>query len=186
MASGSFDGWLDGIKHIPSSHFNQRPEGIAIDLLVIHNISLPPGQFGTGHIATFFQGQLDRRAHSYFDEIADLRVSAHFLIDREGAITQFVSVYERAWHAGASNFNGVGNCNDFSIGIELEGCDDVPYTDSQYDALLQLTNILRNHFPGIRSDRIVGHEQIAPLRKTDPGPAFDWAKYLNGLRNEHP
>lgn len=186
MTSDPFDGWLEGIRHIPSSHFNQRPQGIAIDLLVIHNISLPPGQFATGHIAAFFQGQLDVSAHSYFEEIADLRVSAHFLIERDGAITQFVSLYDRAWHAGASNFNGVGNCNDFSIGIELEGCDDVPYADSQYYALLALTKILMTHFPGITPDRIVGHEQIAPLRKTDPGPAFDWAQYLNGLREERP
>lgn len=184
MASGQFDGWLDGIRHVPSSHFNQRPDGVTVDLLVIHNISLPPGQFGTGYIPLFFQGQLDVSAHEYFKTIADLRVSAHFLIERTGEIIQFVSLFERAWHAGASSFNGVGNCNDYSIGIELEGCDDVPYADAQYRALTALTKRLMKTFPDISSDRIVGHEQIAPLRKTDPGPAFDWARYLNQVRED--
>lgn len=184
MTFGFYDGWLEGIRHVPSSHFNQRPEGCEINLLVIHNISLPPGQFGGGYIVPFFQGRLDASVHPYFETIAELRVSAHFLIERDGQITQFVSVDDRAWHAGASSFNGMGNCNDFSVGIELEGCDDIPYTDEQYQGLFDLSSTLINRFPDISLDRIVGHEQIAPLRKTDPGPAFDWARYLDRLRED--
>lgn len=179
-----FDGWFEGIAHLPSSHFNQRPDNTEISLLVIHNISLPPGQFGTPHIAELFQGCLNPNTHPYFAEIAHLEVSAHFVIDRQGLATQFVSVFDRAWHAGASMFNNVGNCNDYSVGIELEGSDDIPYTDAQYKTLAEITGRLQLLFPLITSERIVGHEVIAPFRKTDPGPAFEWARYLTDIKTK--
>lgn len=181
MAGAHLDGWLAGVEHKPSPNFNQRPTNAEIDLLVIHNISLPPGEFGTGQVAAFFTNQLDPQAHSYFATIADMRVSAHFFIDRLGCVIQFVSVFARAWHAGASSFDGIDNCNDFSLGIELEGCDDIPYTNAQYTALVALTQQLQQVFPRIVKCRVVGHEDIAPNRKTDPGPAFDWPRYLAAL-----
>lgn len=175
------NGWLRGVRSVLSPNFNQRPIGIDVTLLVIHNISLPPGEFGTGCVEAFFCNRLNPADHPYFVSIAELRVSAHFFINRTGDITQFVSVFDRAWHAGASTFGGVENCNDYSLGIELEGCDDLPYTDAQYWALLNLTRRLQRIFPLIEAQRIVGHEHIAPGRKTDPGPAFDWPRYLNAL-----
>ena len=171
------NGWLTGVRHCPSPNFNSRPLKTAISLLVIHNISLPPGQFATGAIESFFCNQLNPVAHPYFATIADLQVSSHLLIDRLGGITQFVSFEERAWHAGASCFNGMSNCNDYSIGIELEGCDDVAYTDDQYVALAVVTRQLLRQYPALTPERIVGHQDIAPGRKTDPGAAFDWATY---------
>lgn len=171
------NGWLADAKHCRSPNFNHRPSNIEINLLVIHNISLPPGQFATGAIESFFCNQLDAAAHPYFATIADLQVSSHLLIDRQGQITQFVAFQDRAWHAGASSFEGVSNCNDYSIGIELEGCDDVAYTDDQYAALASVTRQLLEHYPGLTPERIVGHQDIAPGRKTDPGAAFDWASY---------
>ena len=171
-------GWLSAVVHCPSTHFNERPAGVDISLLVIHNISLPPGQFGTGCVQQFFLGSLDPAADPYFFGIADLRVSAHFLIERGGGITQFVSCLQRAWHAGQSCFAGRDNCNDFSIGIELEGTDDQPFTDAQYASLIALTRTLQQAFPLITRERITGHEHIAPGRKTDPGPCFDWSRYL--------
>lgn len=174
-------GWLTGYQIIASPNFNERPQGTAIDLLVIHNISLPPGEFGTGCVPAFFCNQLEISQHPYFATISGLQVSAHFFIDRKGDVIQFVSVYERAWHAGASSFCGVDNCNDFSVGIELEGCDDIPYTGLQYGALIELTRRLQLHFPAITQQRIVGHDQIAPGRKTDPGSVFDWSRYLMAL-----
>ncbi|SFQ61159.1 AmpD protein [Halopseudomonas formosensis] len=175
------NGWLSEAAHCPSSHFNERPDPDDISLLVIHNISLPPGQFGTGCVQQFFSGTLDCSAHPYFLEIADLRVSAHFLVERDGSITQFVSCLQRAWHAGQSAFAGRDNCNDFSIGVELEGTDELPYTAAQYDSLVRLTRALRRAYPLITAQRITGHEHIAPGRKTDPGPAFDWNSYLARL-----
>ena len=145
-------------------------------MVVIHNISLPPGQFGTGKVQAFFQNRLDTNEHPYFAEIAAMQVSAHFLIERDGAVTQFVSCLERAWHAGQSNFAGRENCNDFSLGIELEGTDELPISDAQYTSLLELTGVLRAAYPAITPERIRGHSDIAPGRKTDPGPAFDWAR----------
>ncbi len=176
------EGWLSGVIHCPSPHFNQRPTGESISLLVIHNISLPPGEFGGGHVQQFFQGKLDSAAHPYFTFIAEMQVSAHFLIERTGQITQFVSCLDRAWHAGQSRYAGRDQCNDFSIGIELEGADDVPYSDAQYQALSALTQCLRKAYPAITLSRITGHEHIAPGRKTDPGPAFDWGRYLRSMR----
>ena len=176
-------GWLEGVTRKPSSNCNERPEQAEVSLLVVHNISLPPGQFGGTHICDFFTNGLDVCAHPYFSEIADMRVSAHLLIDREGELVQFVSFKDRAWHAGQSCFAGVDNCNDFSIGIELEGTDDIPYTDQQYLALTAITQLLMASYPGIAKQNIVGHSEIAPDRKTDPGRAFDWPRYLNTLES---
>lgn len=148
---------------------------------MIHNISLPPGRYGGGYIERFFCGRLGPDEHPYFREIAGLQVSAHVLIDRQGKITQFVSFAQRAWHAGASTFEGCENCNDYSIGIELEGSDDAAYTVAQYQALAALTRGLMAVYPALTRDRIVGHCDIAPGRKTDPGPAFDWRRYLGQL-----
>jgi AmpD protein len=174
------DGWLRPARRCPSPNFNQRPPGCAVDLLVIHNISLPPGRFGGGFIEALFTNCLDCRAHSSFAELEGLRVSAHLLIDRDGAVTQFVALHERAWHAGQSSFAGRDNCNDFSIGIELEGSDDIPYTDAQYRQLAAVIAALRRRYPEIVPQRIVGHSDIAPGRKTDPGPAFDWRRCRSG------
>jgi AmpD protein len=173
-------GWCQGVQHCPSPNYNARPTG-EVSLLVIHNISLPPGQFGTGQVQAFFQNQLCGDAHPYFAGIVHLQVSAHFLIERDGAIIQFVSTLERAWHAGVSSFAGRESCNDFSIGIELEGTDDLPYTDAQYAALIALTHELQRVHPAITLERICGHCDIAPVRKTDPGQAFDWSRLRLGL-----
>lgn len=176
------NGWLDQARYCPSPNFNQRPPHVNINLLVIHNISLPPGEFGGGHIEKFFQNLLDVKQDPYFKIIADLQVSSHLLIDREGKITQFVSFDDRAWHAGKSVFRGVENCNDYSIGIELEGTDDLPYTLEQYDSLAKVTRQLLINYPTLTADRISGHDQIAPGRKTDPGPAFDWVYYFSLIK----
>ncbi len=160
-----------------SPHWNERPDPEDISLLVIHNISLPAGQFGTGYIDDLFMGCLDCQLHPSFDLLEGLRVSAHCVIDRQGEISQYVPFAKRAWHAGQSCFEGRDNCNDFAIGIELEGTDELPYTDAQYSALAQLTEMIRLRYPRITKQRIVGHSDIAPDRKTDPGPAFDWARY---------
>ncbi|MCO7611310.1 1,6-anhydro-N-acetylmuramyl-L-alanine amidase AmpD [Pseudomonas chlororaphis] len=173
-------GWCHGVRHCPSVNFNERPTG-EISLLVIHNISLPPGQFGTGKVQEFFQNRLDVTEHPYFAGIADLRVSAHFLIERDGVVTQFVSCLDRAWHAGVSSFEGRDTCNDFSLGIELEGTDDLPFTEAQYRSLSALTEQLQAAYSAITTQRICGHSDIAPGRKTDPGRAFDWARYRAAL-----
>lgn len=170
-------GWLDGATQLASVNHNARPTA-EVSLLVIHNISLPPGQFGTGMVEAFFTNQLPVAAHPYFADIAHLKVSAHFFIHRTGAITQFVSCLDRAWHAGVSNFAGREACNDFSLGIELEGEDHRPYTDAQYQSLNVLVDELRKHYPMITAERICGHSDIAPHRKTDPGPAFMWQRLL--------
>lgn len=177
------EGWLHGgnelgpVHHCISPNFNRRPHATAIDLLVIHNISLPPGQFGGGNVQALFCNRLDCDADPAFDDLRELKVSAHLLIDRSGAITQFVSLFDRAWHAGKSSFEGRTDCNDFSVGIELEGTDTVPYTNAQYTQLARITYRLCHHFPALTPSRIVGHSDIAPERKTDPGPAFDWVRY---------
>lgn len=170
-------GWLEGVVRQPSPNFNERPAGEEISLLVIHNISLPPGEFGNGNICQFFTNCLDPAGHPYFSQIADLQVSAHLLIDRFGQVTQFVSFLDRAWHAGKSCFAGRENCNDFAVGIELEGTDSIPYTDAQYQTLAEVTRSLMRNYPAITTDRIVGHSDIAPGRKSDPGEAFRWEKY---------
>jgi len=176
-------GWCDGIRHCPSPNFNARPQG-EVSLLVIHNISLPPGQFGTGKVQQFFQNRLPADEHPYFAGIAQLTVSAHFLIERDGTVTQFVSCNARAWHAGVSSFAGRENCNDFSVGIELEGTDELPFSDAQYQALIGLTRQLLDAYPQLSVERICGHSEIAPGRKTDPGPCFDWARLRAALQGE--
>lgn len=169
---------------IASSNCDDRPVGAVIDLLVIHGISLPPGKFGGDAIQALFTNQLDPTAHPYFQTIAHLKVSAHVLILRDGEVIQFVPFQKRAWHAGESSFQERKRCNDFSIGIELEGADTVPYEPIQYRRLAELTRVLMRFYPGITPQRIVGHSDIAPGRKTDPGPAFDWQYFFNLLSND--
>ncbi|NHO65114.1 1,6-anhydro-N-acetylmuramyl-L-alanine amidase AmpD [Aestuariicella hydrocarbonica] len=175
------EGWVNAAVCVPSPNCDERADPEDISLLVIHNISLPPGEFENGCVQQFFCNQLDHAAHPFFQEIVGLEVSSHFFISRQGALTQFVPVGARAWHAGASTFNGRERCNDFSIGIELEGTDEQPYTDQQYACLQRLTDTLMRHYPAISVERITGHSDISPGRKTDPGPAFDWPRYLDGL-----
>lgn len=167
------EGWLAAARRLPSPHCDARPHG-EVSLLVIHNISLPPGEFGGDAVARLFLGQLDTNAHPAFADLAGLRVSAHLFIDRGGALTQFVSFAERAWHAGRSRHAGRPNCNDFAIGIELEGTDTSGYEESQMNALAAVCRALLAHYPALTVQRIRGHCDIAPGRKTDPGPGFDW------------
>lgn len=174
------DGWWDQATKLPSPNFNKRPD-LPVDMIVIHNISLPPGQYGGGCVQDFFLNKLDSEQDPYFQEIRDMKVSAHVFIERSGAITQFVSFNDRAWHAGRSTFRGREECNDFAIGIELEGTDETPYCPEQYTALVELSRVIINTYPLITLDRIVGHSDIAPERKTDPGPAFDWSEYKIAL-----
>nr|WP_052283240.1 1,6-anhydro-N-acetylmuramyl-L-alanine amidase AmpD [Kluyvera genomosp. 1] len=169
-------GWLVGVRQVPSPHHDCRPEDEAPSLLVVHNISLPPGQFGGPWIDALFTGTLDPDADPFFAEIVHLRVSAHCLIRRDGEIVQYVPFDKRAWHAGVSSYHGREHCNDFSIGIELEGTDTLAYTDAQYERLAALTQLLITEYPTM-ANHITGHCDIAPVRKTDPGPAFDWARF---------
>lgn len=169
--------WLDGVNRVLSPNCNQRPAGSEIDLLVIHGISLPAGQFGSNSVEQLFTNCLDCSAHSGFEDLDGLQVSSHLFIDRHGKTTQFVPLDMRAWHAGVSEYCGRSGCNDFSIGIELEGTDELPYTEQQYQQLANLINVISNLYPGITPDRMVGHSDIAPGRKTDPGPSFDWAYF---------
>ncbi len=170
------NGWLEGVRRIASPNCDARPEHSAVDLLVIHGISLPRGEFGGPHIEALFTNTLDPNAHPCFEEIRGLCVSSHVLIRRDGALIQFVPFHERAWHAGESCFENRTRCNDFSIGIELEGTDELPYEAAQYQALAGLIRTLMRHYPGITPARIVGHSDIAPERKTDPGAHFDWPR----------
>jgi AmpD protein len=170
-------GLLAGGEYIPSPNCDDRPDG-AIELLVIHGISLPPDEFGGDGVQRLFTNTLDAGAHPYYQTLAGLKVSAHFFVRRDGGVMQFVPCSKRAWHAGASCWQGMERCNDFSLGVELEGSDTVPFTDAQYAALIRLTLALRDVYP-IRG--IAGHSDIAPQRKTDPGPCFDWQRYLTGL-----
>ncbi len=167
-------GLAEGVAYVPSPNWDERPTGAIIRLLVIHAISLPPGEFGGPGIVELFTNRLDPRAHPYYQEIAHLKVSAHFLLRRNGSIIQFVPCLKRAWHAGASRWRGLERCNDFSIGIELEGCDWLPFEAAQYQALDRLTRALRSAYP---IEDIVGHCDVAPGRKSDPGPFFDWSRY---------
>ena len=180
-------GWLTGLRQIPSPNCNARPPGVEIDLLVIHGISLPPGCFladspDGGHIDALFCNRLDPAVNPYFEGLQGLTVSAHFFISRAGQVTQYVSLDCRAWHAGVSSWEGRPNCNDYSVGIELEGADDVPYTDAQYDALVSLVRLVMRHCPAMTPERIVGHSDVAPGRKTDPGPAFEWLRFRAALQ----
>ncbi|MFQ6372482.1 1,6-anhydro-N-acetylmuramyl-L-alanine amidase AmpD [Shewanella sp. YIC-542] len=172
-----FDGWYGRARRCPSPHFNERPQA-EVSLLVIHNISLPAGCFGLPYIEQLFLGQLDCTADASFAALEGLEVSAHFFIRRDGELLQFVSCDKRAWHAGVSCFAGREGCNDFSLGIELEGTDNSGFTTAQYERLQQLTRELMQIYPMLEKTRIVGHSDIAPGRKTDPGAGFDWQRYL--------
>ena len=177
--------WFDDARHLPSPNFDTRPSDCGIDLIVLHGISLPPGEFGGPQIEQLFCNRLDPHAHDCFRTIADLKVSAHLLIRRDGALVQFVALSNRAWHAGESRFGDRVRCNDFSIGIEVEGTDCTPYEGVQYGRLGDVCRTLMHHWPAIGPDRIVGHSDVAPRRKTDPGPAFDWRRLKNLLAAAH-
>ena len=184
MNSGSLiiaDHLIEGVRVLPSPNCSVRVDPEDISLLVIHNISLPPGEFGTGCVDQLFTNCLQTDSHPYFTEIAELKVSAHLLIDRLGLITQYVPFNLKAWHAGESCFQARDNCNEFSIGIELEGTDDQTFTDIQYDCLRDVTAALMTAYRGLTRERIVGHSDIAPGHKTDPGPCFDWSRYRGSL-----
>lgn len=171
---------LEPVIYRPSPHCDERPENSIINMVVVHGISLPPGEFGSDSITDFFCGNLDFSAHPYFQSIASLRVSAHLLIRRNGETIQFVPFTRRAWHAGESSFQGRSRCNDFSVGIELEGTDDIPYEQAQYRQLGKVITVLKKVYPAITNERVVGHSDIAPGRKSDPGPVFNW-DYLKGI-----
>ena len=172
------EGWLAGVRRVESPNCDDRPAGTEISLLIVHSISLPPGEYGGDSIERLFTNRLDPAAHPYFRQIAGMKVSAHFLIRRDGSLLQFVSVYRRAWHAGGSSWRGRSACNDFSIGIELEGMDDGPFEESQYQALESLIARLRSALP-LRD--IAAHSDVSPGRKTDPGPGFAWDRILKPL-----
>ncbi len=177
-------GLLRDARQLASPNQDDRPPGAEIDLVVVHGISLPPGELGGPWIDRLFTNRLDPDApgvHPYFREIAHLRVSAHVLVRRAGEIVQYVPFHRRAWHAGASSWEGRPGVNDVSVGIELEGCDDVPYEDVQYRRLAELVRALAWAYPGITPERVVGHSDVAPGRKTDPGPAFDWPRLRRDL-----
>ena len=175
----SAGGLVGGARYVPSPNCDERPAGCAIDLLVIHHISLPPGEFGGPGIVELFTNRLEPAAHPYYAEIAGARVSAHFLIRRDGELIQFVPCAMRAWHAGESSWKGRARCNDFSIGIELEGTGATPFTQAQYARLAEVTRALAARYPIVD---IAGHSDIAPGRKSDPGPAFDWVRYRARLK----
>jgi len=169
-------GLLEGVRQVLSPYMNARPAGVLPELIVVHGISLPPGEYGGPAIDQLFTGTLDFEAHPYFQQIRGLQASAHVVIRRDGALTQYVPFGERAWHAGVSQYGARSGCNDFSVGIELEGSDDTPYTQAQYEALAPLIRALLAAYPSLAAERLVGHSDIAPGRKTDPGPAFDWGR----------
>ena len=170
--------WLSGAVVRPSPNCNDRPRPGDIALVVIHGITVPPGRFGTGLVEALFLNTLDFTLHPALAELEGVRLSAHLFIDRGGAVTQFVPFHRRAWHAGVSSFGGRENCNDFAIGIELEGTDDTPYADAQYARLTEILQALFRRYPQLSPSRVVGHAEIAPGRKTDPGPAFDWQRLM--------
>jgi AmpD protein len=171
-------GLVAGVRFIASPNCDERPAGCAIDLLVIHYISLPPGEFGGPAIVQLFTNRLDAQAHPFYAAIAGTKVSAHFLVRRGGELIQFVPCAKRAWHAGESSWKGRARCNDFSIGIEMEGSGEAPFMDAQYDRLAALTRALQARYP---ITDIAGHSDVAPGRKEDPGPHFDWARYRGML-----
>lgn len=174
-------GWLAGLRRAPSPHFNERPGEGRISLVVLHGISLPPDEFGGRWVEDFFTGRLDCSVHPYFETIRELHVAPHVFIRRDGGAVQCVSFLRRAWHAGRSSWRGREECNDYSVGIELEGNDTTPYTDAQYRRLAGILPALVKAYPGIRENGVVGHADIAPDRKTDPGPAFDWDRLHGDL-----
>jgi AmpD protein len=178
-------GLLSGVRQVLSPHRDERPPGVQPDLIVMHNISLPPDEFGGPWIEQLFNGNLPPGQHPYFAQIQGMRVSSHVVIRRDGEILQFVPFQQRAWHAGVSSFEGRSACNDFSIGIELEGADEIPFADSQYVQAGAVIRALLAAYPSLDARRVVGHSDIAPGRKTDPGPAFDWARLRAGLAPNH-
>ena len=178
--------WFDDARRVLSPNSDARPPDCGIDLIVVHGISLPPGEYGGSHIEQLFCNRLDPCAHDCFPAVADLKVSAHVLIRRDGALVQFVALSDRAWHAGESCFGDRVRCNDFSIGIELEGTDCSPYEAAQYERLGDVCRTLMRRWPAIAPDRIVGHSDVAPGRKTDPGPSFDWRRLRDLLDVPHP
>ncbi|MES0372331.1 MAG: 1,6-anhydro-N-acetylmuramyl-L-alanine amidase AmpD [Mariprofundaceae bacterium] len=165
------------MKRLPSPHFNERPDSSAVDLIVLHAISLPPGEFESNHIADFFMGKLDCNQHPDFSGLEGVRVSAHFVVDRKGKIIQFVPISRRAWHAGKSSWEGRDNCNDYSIGIEMIGDEKAPFTQLQYRETARLCRVLMQQFSLLSRERIVGHQDVAPGRKWDPGRQWEWAKF---------
>ncbi len=171
--------WLTEVTHTPSPNCDDRADPEDIDLIVIHCISLPPAEFNTPYIDQLFCNHLDPEAHPYFKTIHTLKVSAHLLIKRDGSIVQYVPFDKRAWHAGQSNYQGRERCNDFSIGIELEGTETIAYSDRQYQQLATVLDVLLRHYPRLSRQRITGHSNIAPDRKTDPGASFDWQRIVN-------
>ena len=173
--------WLSEARHVSSPNFNERPAGIVPELIVVHCISLPPGQFGGAYVEQFFQNCLCAEEHPYFGEIHNMEVSSHVFIRRDGEVIQFVPFDKRAWHAGQSCYGERENCNDFSIGIELEGTDDSRYEAVQYERLKQVIETLVSYYPSLELDALVGHSDIAPGRKSDPGPFFDWEKLRKAL-----
>jgi AmpD protein len=175
------EGWIREIARLPSPNADSRPPDCEPSLVVVHGISLPPGEFGGPWIDRLFTNSLPADAHKYFAGIAHLKVSAHVLVRRDGEIRQYVPFTARAWHAGESSWCGRRVCNNFSIGIELEGTDEIPYTDPQYEQLAALVAVLRQSYASLRDAGIVGHDDIAPGRKTDPGPAFDWRRFERTL-----
>ncbi len=176
------DGWLQPAHKICSPNYNERPENSTIDAIIIHSISLPPGCYEGDDVSQFFLNKLDCSKDSFYDEIRGLEVSSHFLIRRNGSLIQYVSLHSRAWHAGQSELAGKQNCNDFSIGIELEGTDTSFYEVAQYETLSKVVHTLMDYFPAITRERIVGHSDIAPGRKTDPGSGFDWKSWCKTLK----
>jgi AmpD protein len=181
MQIDSATGLLAGVTQVFSPHFDARPDGSTPDLIVVHGISLPPGEFGGAWIDQLFAGSLDTEAHPFFRTLVGKRFSAHAIIRRDGQIVQYVPFHARAWHAGESQYQGRPACNDFSIGIELEGTDDLAYEGAQYESLGELVKALVAAYPSLAPERIAGHSDIAPGRKTDPGPAFDWPRLLQLL-----
>ncbi|MEE9356876.1 1,6-anhydro-N-acetylmuramyl-L-alanine amidase AmpD [Candidatus Vondammii sp. HM_W22] len=175
---------LSSARQCPSPNQDRRPEGCEVDLLVLHNISLPPDQYGGPWIEDLFLNRMDPTVHPYFREVHQQKVSAHLLIRRDGELLQFVPLDRRAWHAGISSFKNRERCNDFSIGIELEGSDETTYTETQYSILTATTLEIMKRFPSINPEQITGHSDIAPGRKTDPGPAFDWPRFYASLKAE--
>ena len=182
MLTVTADHWLRGARRLESPNANARPDPEDISLVVVHGISLPPGEFGTGLVEALFTNTLDTTVHPSLEDLDGVRVSSHLLIARRGAVSQFVPFDRCAWHAGVSSHGGREQCNDYSIGIELEGTDDRPYTKSQYDKLADVLAVLLARYPRLSLAGVVGHSEIAPGRKTDPGPAFDWPRLFRALR----
>jgi len=175
-------GWLSGVRHLESPNYDARPTNCAIDAIVIHSISMPPGECGGDDVDGLFLNRLNCSTHPFYEAVVDLRVSAHLLIRRDGSVVQYVSFSDRAWHAGVSQLMGRERVNDFSIGIELEGSEFTPFEEKQYQSLVEAARAIRKTYTGISEDRIVGHSDIAPGRKSDPGPYFNWTRFRTALR----